>query len=31
MKKYNKQNREKVSVYEKNRRKIEFSFKLAQH
>ena len=31
MKKYNKQNREKINLYEKNKRKIDFNFKLAQN
>ena len=31
MKNYNKQNREKINIYEKNRRRIDFDFKLAHN
>ena len=31
MKNYSKLNREKINVYEKNRRKIDFNFKLAHN
>ena len=31
MKNYNKLNREKINVYEKNQRKIDFNFKLAHN